>query len=477
MKHLKSNLAIGGLVIFIATIHGISHQMPSFWFQIMLRWLAIGGLCYIGIRRSSLTYWIMLSMVIGLEIGLDFPKIGQNLGILSTIFIQLIKTVIAPLLFGTLVLGVASHGNLKQVGRMGVKSLIYFEVATTFALIIGLLAINLTKAGEGIAHKEQISTHAVISADKIAVVLDSSKNTYQLQHEGKALAPAQPATGQDWKKIILHIFPENMAKMVYEGAVLQIVVFSLLFAFGLSGLAEPHRKTMLEWTASLTEVMFKFTGLIMYLAPFAVGGAIASTVSTMGFEVVWNLLKLLSTLYGALLVFILTVFLPVMWFFKIPLLNFFKAVYEPTSLAFATASSEAALPKAMTAMEKFGVPRKIVSFVLPTGYSFNLDGSTLYLSLAAVFCAQAAGIHLSWTTQILLCLTLMLTSKGVAGVPRASLVILAGTLTQFNIPEWPIAIILGIDALMDMGRTSVNLMGNCLASVVVAKWERAFEEK
>lgn len=418
----------------------------------------------------------MLSMVIGLETGIDFPKIGQNLGILSTIFIQLIKTVIAPLLFGTLVLGVASHGNLKQIGRMGVKSLIYFEVATTFALIIGLFAINLTKAGEGIAHKEQNLKYAVISADKIAVVLDTSKNTYQLQHEGKSLTPAQPVTGQDWKKIILHIFPENISKMVYEGAVLQIVIFSLLFAFGLSAVAEPHRKTMLEWTASLTEVMFKFTGLIMYLAPFAVGGAIASTVSTMGFEVVWNLLKLLGTLYGALLVFILTVFLPVIWFFKIPLLNFFKAVYEPASLAFATASSEAALPKAMTAMEKFGVPRKIVSFVLPTGYSFNLDGSTLYLSLAAVFCAQAAGIHLSWTTQILLCLTLMLTSKGVAGVPRASLVILAGTLTQFNIPEWPIAVILGIDALMDMGRTSVNLMGNCLASAVVAKWEGEFEE-
>jgi proton glutamate symport protein len=259
--------------------------------------------------------------------------------------------------------------------------------------------------------------------------------------------------------------------MVHEGAVLQIVVFSLIFGFALRQVHEQHRLLMLNLLESLGEVMFKFTNIIMYFAPFAVGGAMAYTIGTMGFEVVWNLLKLLGTLYVALLVFILLVFLPVMFFFRIPIRSFFKAVYEPASLAFATASSEAAFPKAMSAMEKFGVPRKIVSFVLPTGYSFNLDGSTLYLSLASIFCAQAAGMELSWQTQLALMGTLLLTSKGVAGVPRASLVILAGTVNQFNIPEWPIAVILGIDALMDMGRTCVNLMGNCLASAVVARWE------
>lgn len=478
MKNLNSYLTIALLPLLIGLTYWWGSQITSnLWLPTVVRWLVIAGLCFIGVRQNSLTTSILLSMIIGLVIGVDFPTIAQNLNIFSSIFIQLIKTVIAPLLFGTLVMGIASHGDLKQVGRMGIKALIYFEIATTFALIIGLLAINFTKAGEGIAHKENVSSVAALPASALTVTLDSIKHTYQLQYQDKVLTPAQPAIKQGWKEIVLHIFPENISKMVYDGAVLQVVFFSLLFAFGLSRLEEKHRKNMLDWTESLTEVMFKFTGIIMYLAPFAVGGAIAHTISTMGLDIVWNLFKLLGTLYGALIVFILTVFVPVMWFFKIPIYQFFRAVYEPAALAFATASSEAALPKAMTAMEKFGVPRKIVSFVLPTGYSFNLDGSTLYLSLAAVFCAQAAGVHLSLTTQIFLCLTLMLTSKGVAGVPRASLVILAGTLSQFSIPEWPIAIILGIDALMDMGRTCVNLVGNCLASVVVAKWERVYRRR
>ena len=289
--------------------------------------------------------------------------------------------------------------------------------------------------------------------------------------------PAAPPVKQEWEEIVMHIFPENIAKAVHEGAVLQIVVFSLIFGFALRQVSEMHRKVMIDWLESLGEVMFKFTNIIMYFAPFAVGGAMAYTIGTMGFDVVWNLIKLLGTLYAALIVFILLVFIPVLLFFKIPIKNFFRAVYEPASLAFATASSEAAFPKAMTAMENFGVPRKIVSFVLPTGYSFNLDGSTLYLSLASIFCAQAAGINLSWETQLALMGTLLLTSKGVAGVPRASLVILAGTVNQFQIPEWPIAVILGIDALMDMGRTSVNLMGNCLASAVVARWEGELDDE
>jgi proton glutamate symport protein len=428
-------------------------------------------------RHKTLSGWILAALPLGAIVGFDFPDIAANLDIFSKIFIQLIKTVIAPLLFGTLVIGIAGHSNMKQVGRMGLKAIIYFEIATTVALFVGLAAINISKAGHGIyiPEKNSIAKTNLPTAELTAVV-DSTKGTYKLALHGKELSPETPTIKQDWKKIVLHTFPENVAKMIYDGAVLQVVLFSLLFGFGLSQVDEQHRKSMLHWVESLTEVMFKFTGFIMYLAPFAVGGSIAYTIGTMGFGIVGNLLKLLGTLYGALLVFMLLVFVPVLWICRVSVKRFFRAVYEPASLAFATASSEAALPKAMAAMEAFGVPRKVVSFVIPTGYSFNLDGSTLYLALASVFCAQAAGIDLSWGTQVLICLTLMLTSKGVAGIPRASLVILAATVAQFNIPEWPIAIILGIDALMDMGRTGVNLVGNCLASVVVAKWEGELEE-
>ncbi len=429
-------------------------------------------------RYNTLSGWILAALPIGAMIGFDFPGIAANLDIFSKVFIQLIKTVIAPLLFGTLVIGVAGHSNMKQVGRMGLKAILYFELATTVALFVGLAAINITKAGQGIHVPEKNSiAKATLPAAELTAVVDSTKGTYKLALHGKDLSLETPSIKQDWKKIVLHTFPENVSKMIYDGAVLQVVIFSLLFGFGLSQVPEQHRKTMLTWTEALTEVMFKFTGLIMYLAPFAVGGSIAYTIGTMGLGIVGNLLALLGTLYGALITFMLLVFVPVLWVCRVSVKRFFQAVYEPASLAFATASSEAALPQAMAAMEAFGVPSKIVSFVIPTGYSFNLDGSTLYLALASVFCAQAAGIELSWGTQILICLTLMLTSKGVAGIPRASLVILAATVAQFNIPEWPIAIILGIDALMDMGRTGVNLVGNCLASVVVAKWEGELEEK
>lgn len=444
------------------------------------RWITLGILLWYGVANRSLTTWILISMVVGLEVGVDFPDFSKNLDVFSKIFIQLIKTVIAPLLFGTLVGGIAGQSNSKQVGRMSAKAFTYFLGATSVALVIGLIAINLTRAGE---LPEEIkrtqmtpSASATVPITDLSAQVDSLKGTVKLQYEGKNLTAPVETVKQDWKKIVLHIFPENVAKMIHEGAVLQIVIFSLIFGFGLRQVSENHRRVMLEWTESLTEVMFKFTGIIMYSAPFAVGGALAYTIGSMGFGVVQNLLALLGTLYGALIVFILLVFVPVLLLFRIPVGKFFRAVYEPASLAFATASSEAALPKALKAMENFGVPRKIVSFVLPTGYSFNLDGSTLYLSLASVFCAQAAGIHLSIGTQLAMMGTLLLTSKGVAGVPRASLVILAATVNQFNIPEWPIAIILGVDALMDMGRTSVNLVGNCLASAVVARWEGEFDD-
>ena len=385
-------------------------------------------------------------MVIGIEIGLNYPHFAQNLSVLSKIFLRLIKTIIAPILFATLVVGIAGHSNLKQVGRMGWKSILYFEVVTTLALVIGILAINITRAGDGIVLPEGFN---------------------QDLPEAKA---------QGWEEVILHVFPENFVKSVYHGDVLPVVIFSVLFGISLALLPENKKKPILDFTEGLAETMFKFTNIIMHFAPFGVGAAIAVTVGHLGIDILMSLLKLLFTLYGALLVFLFGVLLPVAMFVKVPVRKFFRAISEPVSIVFATTSSESALPKAMENMEKLGVPRKIVSFVLPTGYTFNLDGSTLYLSLASVFVAQAANIDLSIGEQAVMVFTLMLTSKGVAGVPRATLVILLGTAASFGLPVWPIMAILGIDELMDMARTSVNVIGNCLATIIIAKWEGEYTE-
>lgn len=410
------------------------------------RWAAWLLLIVFAFRKKSLTTWILISMVIGVEIGLNFPDFSQNLRVLSQIFLRLIKTIIAPILFATLVVGIAGHSNLKQVGRMGWKSILYFEVVTTVALVIGLVAINITKAGEGITLPEGFN---------------------------QELPEAKPQT---WDETILHVFPENFVKSIYHGDVLPIVVFSIIFGISLAMLPEPKKRPVLEFIEGLAETMFKFTNIIMHFAPFGVGAAIAVTVGHLGIDILMYLLQLLFTLYFALLVFLAFVLLPIALLFKVPVRKFIKAISEPVSIAFATTSSESALPKAMENMEKLGVPRKIVSFVLPTGYTFNLDGSTLYLALASIFVAQAANIDLSVGEQILIVVTLMLTSKGVAGVPRATLVILLGTAASFGLPLWPIMAILGIDELMDMARTSVNVIGNCLATVVIAKWEGEFVE-
>jgi len=410
------------------------------------RWASWLAIILFAFQKRSLTTWILVSMIVGVEIGLNFPHFSQNLRFLSQIFLRLIKTIIAPILFATLVVGIAGHSNLKQVGRMGWKSILYFEAVTTLALVIGIFAINVTRAGVGITLPQGFD---------------------QELPEAKA---------QTWQEIILHVFPENFIKSIYHGDVLPIVVFSILFGISLALLPEPKKRPVLEFTEGLAETMFKFTNIIMHFAPFGVGAAIAVTVGHLGLDILIYLMKLLFTLYGALIIFLLLVLLPVALFVKIPVRKFIKAISEPVSIAFATTSSESALPKAMENMEKLGVPRKIVSFVLPTGYSFNLDGSTLYLALASIFVAQAANIHLSVGEQIVMVFTLMLTSKGVAGVPRATLVILLATAYSFNLPVWPIMAILGIDELMDMARTSVNVIGNCLATVVVAKWEGEFTE-
>jgi proton glutamate symport protein len=406
-----------------------------------LRILSVLFLSYYGWVKKSLPTWILISMLIGIVIGYDFPQVAVKLDVLSKVFLKLIKTIIAPLIFATLVVGIAGHSNLKQVGRIAWKSILYFYFATTFALFIGLLAINFTKAGSGIAEPTDM---------------------------GEALQkPAQ----QTWQDMILHIFPDNIAKSIVEGQVLQVVIFSIIFGIALAMLTEKLKKPMLEFSESLAETMFKFTNIVMYFAPLGVGGAIAYTVGKLGIGVLQNGIYLVLTLYGALIAFILIVLLPIAIFTKLNIKNLFKALSEPVTLAFATASSESALPKAMRNMEKFGVPRKIVSFVMPLGYSFNLDGTTLYLSLASIFVAQACNIDLSIGQQLFMVFTLMITSKGVAGVPRASFVILLGTIASFGLNEWPLYIILGIDALMDMARTSVNVLGNCLASAVIARWE------
>jgi proton glutamate symport protein len=387
-------------------------------------------------------------MVIGVEIGLTFPAFSQNLQFLSKIFLRLVKTIVAPLLFATLVVGIASHANLKQVGRMGWKSLLYFEVVTTIALVIGLVFINITKAGVGI----------VVPQDLLKELPETTIKT--------------------WQDHIIDIFPENIIKSIYEGNVLPIVVFSVIFGIALALLNEHKKKPMLAFSESLAEAMFKFTNIIMYFAPFGVGAAIAVTVGHLGIDILKNLALLLITLYIALIVFILFILLPIaMWVAKVPIKKFIQAIKEPVSIAFATTSSDSALPKALENMERFGVPRKIVSFVIPTGYTFNLDGTTLYLSLASVFVAQAAGMDLSFGEQLLIGFSLMLTSKGVAAVPRASLVILIATASTFGFPLWPIMAIYGIDELMDMARTSVNVIGNTLASCVIARWEGEFDDK
>ena len=413
----------------------------------ILRWVLLGMIVFYGFIRRTLTFWIMAALFLGIAIGHDFPFLGQSLQILSKIFLKMIKVVIAPLLFATLVYGIAGHSDIRQVGRMGWKSLLYFEIVTTIALFIGLAAINLTRAGVGIKQAD-------------AVVQE--------------LPPVEPQTTQD---IILHIFPDSIVKAMAGGDVLQIVIFSVFFGIALIMVPMAQRKPLLGLTESLSETMFKFTNIVMYFAPIGVGAAMAYTVGHMGLGVLLNLFQLLLTLYAALLVFLLLVFLPVALIIRLPIRQFIKAIAEPVSIAFATTSSEAALPRAMEAMVSIGVPRKIVAFVMPTGYSFNLDGTTLYLALAAVFVAQAANIPLSFGHQLIIVFTLMLTSKGVAGVPRASLVILLGTAASFGLPTWPIFIILGIDELMDMARTSVNVIGNCLASVVIAKWEGEFDPK
>jgi proton glutamate symport protein len=442
--------------------------------------------------KTSLTTKIFIGLILGIILGWLKPDWGIAVRPLSLLFLNLIKSIIAPLIFATLVIGIAGTGDIRQVGRIGVKSLAYFEIVTTFALFIGLAAVNITKPGVGVSlagvHKE--ANKAVLADQAKALAAEANAASQRGDVAGAALkasqaadavsrgltAPEPPAKPQKFGDIIAHLVPTSIIKAMAEGDVLQIVVFSVLFALAVTSIGE-KAKYVVTWCESLADIMFRFTEFVMKFAPIGVGAAMANTVGHSGLGVLKNLGMLVGTLYGALVVFLVFVLLPVALIARVPLRDFFNAVKEPATIAFATTSSESALPKAMENMERLGVPRRIVGFVLPTGYSFNLDGTTLYLALASIFVAQAANVELSWTQQIVMMLTLMLTSKGVAGVPRASLVILLGTLASFNLPVEGVIVILGVDELMDMARTAVNVVGNCLATVVIARWEKSFRTK
>ncbi len=443
-----STLAIAALVLYAAAA-AAQHAWPAARVPaIVIRILALALLAFAASRRRSLTGWIFVGMLAGIELGVDAPHIALSSRVFGDIFLRLIRVIVAPLIFGTLVTGIASHSEAKTVGRLGLKSLVYFETLTTIALFIGLVAINISKAGVGL----NMSAHAAASA-----------------------LPQQTAIS--WQQFLLHVFPENIASAVADNQILQVVVFAIFFGLALGRVSETKRAPMLRLCESLTEVMFAFTNFVMLYAPIGVAAALAFTVAQSGLGVMLNLGKLALTLYIAIIVFALVAMLPALLLARLPLRQFLRAVAEPATIAFATSTSEAALPRAMEAMEAFGVPRNIVAFVIPTGYTFNTAGSALYCSIAVIFTAQAAGIHMSLGRQLTMLGVLMLTSKGVAGVARSVLVVILATASIFALPVEPILVILGVDALLDMGRTVVNVVGNCLASAVVAQWEGEFRSE
>jgi proton glutamate symport protein len=437
-------LTIVSVGLFLAGLAGaILHAAADV--AVWVRWIAIGVFIPVAMRRRSLLMWTFFAMVGGAELGADLPKIAAQTHVIGEVFLRLIRMIVAPLIFGGIVTGIAGHGNLRGVGRAAVKAIIYFEVVTTIGLIIGLVAMNVSRVGVGVT----------------------------LPAAAEAAAPAVRQEG--WQQIVLNIFPENIAQAVAQNQILQVSVFALLFGIALATLPEPRRTPLVSVLQSLTDTMFRLTRIITYIAPVAAGAAMAYTVGSMGLGALLPLLKLVVTYYVALIAFVLLALVPSLLIARIPLRGFVSATGEPAALGFATTSSEAALPLAMERMEEFGVPRWIVSFVIPMGYSFNMTGGSVYLSMAALFAAQAADIHLSLGQQLIMLATLMLTSKGVAGVPRASLVVLMASAGSLHIPATAVLIILGVDTLMDMGRTAMNVLGNCTAAAVVARWEGELE--
>ncbi len=429
-------LVAAGAVISLAHLPGAGET---------LRWLGIACFVVFAVRKPSLMTWTFLAMIAGVELGLDAPHAAALARLPGDLFLRLIRMIVAPLLFATITTGIAGHNELRSVGRVAIKALILFEVVTTLGLIIGVVAMNVSGAGWGIA---------------IPAVLEGA-------------APAVAQAPQTWQQIVLNLFPDNIAQAVAQNQILQVAIFSILFGSALAMLPALKRAPLVTVLQSLADVMFQLTRIIMYLAPLAAGAAIAYTVGNTGLATLLPLAKLVVTYYIALTAFAVLVMIPVLAIFRVPLRGFLSAVGEPAAIGFATTTSEAALPLAMERMEEFGVPRWIVSFVIPSGYSFNMTGGSVYLSMAAVFVAQAAGIHLTFGRQIAVVLVLMAASKGIAGVPRASLVVLLATASAVHLPTAPILLILGVDTLMDMGRTMMNVVGNCMAAAVIGRTEGA----
>ncbi len=403
-------------------------------------------------QNIKLTRYILIALILGVLCGIVFPGFSVKIAPLAMMFLNMVKMIIAPLLFATLVIGIAGHGDIKSLGKIGFKTLIYFEVVTIFALIIGLGIGHFTQPGAGVS---DVSNVAPAYMDTVAKM-------------------SETGTHASLTNLIIDIFPSSVVKSMAEGNLLQIVVFSLFFALAICAVGQ-KAKPIIDFLNSLSEVMFKFTEYVMWFAPVGVFAAIASTIGSSGIGILKNYVKIVFSLYFALVVFLIFIIFFVCKIVRIPFFGLVKTLKDPALLAFSTASSEAALPKAMEEMEKFGVPKNIVGFVMPTGYTFNLDGSTLYLSMAVLFATQLVGIDLSWQHQLVIMFALMFTSKGVAGVPRASLVVLAGTLSSLGYPLIGVAILLGIDQILDMGRTTVNLVGNCVATIFIARWENEFD--
>jgi len=436
-------LALSALLLWAGGIAASTFRLPVAGET--LRWIAIGLLLPVAVRMSSLTLWTFLAMMAGAELGVDLPHIAVKAHSLGELFLRLVSLLVAPLIFATITTGVAAHGQLRSIGRVAVKSVVYFEIVTTLGLIIGTVAMNISGAGWG------LTLPAVEPAASVMAV-------------------------QTWQQMILRMVPENIAQAVAQNEILQVAVFSLMFGCALALLPEQKRAPLITILQSLTDAMFQLTRIIMYLAPLAAGAALAYTIGGAGLAMLLPLGKLIVTFYTALAFLCLFVLVPILLLFRIPIRRFVAAAGEPAAIGFATTAASASLPLAMERMEEFGVPRWIVSFVIPIGFSFNMDGSSVYLSMAAVFTAQAAGIHLSVRDQITMLITLAIASKGVATVPRAVLIVLLATASSIHIPTAPVLMILGIDILMDMGRTAINVVGNCMASVVIARSERVLSD-
>lgn len=401
-------------------------------------------------KNSILTLWILIALVAGVIVGAIAPDFAVRMHPLATIFLRMVKMIIAPLLFATLVVGIAGHGDVKKVGRVGIKTILYFEIVTTIALFIGLIVANFTNPGFG------------------------TRLTASLPHLDEISQVSSTLCHNSFSEFFTNMFPTSVVQAMAEGNLLQIVVFSIFFALAICTIGK-KAKPVMDLLNSVCQIMFKFTEFVMMFAPIGIFGAISYTVGSNGISVLKNYAKIIFSLYFALFIFVIFVLFVACKIVGISLKSLIQAIEEPALLAFTTASSEAALPKAMEIMERFGVPKSIVGFVMPTGYTFNLDGSTLYLAIAVIFCAQIAGVDLTIEQQLIIMFALMVTSKGIAGVPRVALIVLAGTLTSFHIPILGVAILLGIDQFLDMGRTTVNLIGNCVATVVIARWENEFD--